>query len=60
MRLARLYGRSLTSLLQEASPEDEPLADLFRLNEPFAASPELRKRLVGFSNLVQEARALER
>jgi Zn-dependent peptidase ImmA (M78 family)/DNA-binding XRE family transcriptional regulator len=61
VRLARLYGRSLSAiLLEEENPEEEPLTALFRMQETLAESPELREHLVWFSNVFQEARTIER
>jgi len=61
VRLARLYGRSLSSILLESeTPEEEPLTALFRMQETLAESPGLREKLVWFSNVFQEARTIER
>lgn len=61
VRLARLYGRSLGSILLEGeSAEEEPLTALFRMQETLAESPGLREKLVWFSNVFQEARTIER
>jgi Zn-dependent peptidase ImmA (M78 family)/DNA-binding XRE family transcriptional regulator len=61
VRLARLYGRSLSSILLEGeSVEEEPLTALFRMQETLAESPGLREKLVWFSNVFQEARTIER
>lgn len=60
-RLARLYNRSLSSiLLEEAAQEEEPLAALFRMQDGIAESPGLRDKLVWFLNIFQEARTVER
>lgn len=61
VRLARLYGRSLSSILNEGEgAEEEPLTALFRMQETLAESPGLREKLVWFSNVFQEARTIER
>lgn len=61
VRLARLYGRSLSSiLLEEDAQEEEPLTALFRMQDALAESPGLRGKLVEFSNIFQEARTIER
>jgi len=61
VRLARLYGRSLSSILLEGeTTEEEPLTALFRMQETLAESPGLREKLVWFSNVFQEARTIER
>ena len=59
--LAKLYGRSLSSILLEGeNTEEEPLTALFRMQETLSNSPGLRDRLVWFSNVFQEARTIER
>lgn len=61
VRLSRLYGRSLSSILLEGeNAEEEPLTALFRMQETLAESPGLREKLVWFSNVFQEARTIER
>jgi Zn-dependent peptidase ImmA (M78 family)/transcriptional regulator with XRE-family HTH domain len=61
VRLSRLYGRSLSSILLEGeSAEEEPLTALFRMQETLAESPGLREKLLWFSNVFQEARTIER
>jgi Zn-dependent peptidase ImmA (M78 family)/transcriptional regulator with XRE-family HTH domain len=61
VRLARLYGRSLSSiLLDEDTPDEQPLTALFRMQDALAESPGLRRKLVEFSNIFQEARTIER
>lgn len=61
VRLARIYGRSLGSLLlEEEIHEEEPLTAIFRMQETLAESPGLRAKLVEFSNIFQEARTIER
>jgi Zn-dependent peptidase ImmA (M78 family)/transcriptional regulator with XRE-family HTH domain len=61
VRLSRLYGRSLSSILLEGdNAEEEPLTALFRMQETLAECPGLREKLVWFSNLFQEARTIER
>lgn len=61
VRLAKLYDRSLSSiLLEEENSEEEPLIAIFRMQESIAKSPDLRKKLVLFSNVFQEARTIER
>lgn len=61
VRLARLFGRSLSSiLLEENAQEEEPLTALFRMQDALAESPGLRAKLVEFSNIFQEARTIER
>ena len=62
VRLARLYGRSLSSLLNEAegAEEDEPLSALFRMQDGLGDSPELRSQLNWFSNVFREARLIEK
>lgn len=60
-RLARLYGRSLGSILSpEGNSEDEPLTPLFRMQETLAESPGLREKLMWFTSVFQEARTIER
>lgn len=61
VRLAKLYGRSLASILLEGeNPEEEPLTALFRMQETLSESPGLRERLVWFSSVFHEARTIER
>ena len=61
VRLARLYGRSLSAILLEGeNAEEEPLTALFRMQETLAESPGLREKLVWFSNVFQEAKTIER
>lgn len=61
VRLARLYGRSLASiLLEEESREEEPVTALFRMQAILGESEGLREKLVKFSNIFQEARTIER
>ncbi|MCC7230615.1 MAG: ImmA/IrrE family metallo-endopeptidase [Fimbriimonadaceae bacterium] len=61
VRLARLYGRSLSSiLLEDEASEEQPLTAIFRMQDTLAESPGLREKLVEFSNIFQEARTIER
>ena len=61
VRLAKIYGRSLGSLLLgEESQEEEPLTAIFRMQDTLAEAPDLRGKLVAFSNIFQEARTIER
>jgi len=61
VRIVRLYGRSLSSILLESeNVEEEPLTALFRMQETFAESHGLRDKLVWFTSVFQEARIIER
>lgn len=61
VRLARLYGWSLASLLREDENADAegPLNALFRMQDALGESPELRSQLTWFSNVFREARIIE-
>lgn len=61
VRLARMYGRSLSSLLHESedAESEEPLTALFRMQDTLGESPELRSQLTWFSNVFREARIVE-
>lgn len=61
VRLARLYGWSLASLLREDENADAegPLNAFFRMQDALGESPELRSQLTWFSNVFREARIIE-
>ena len=60
-RLAKLYGRSLASILvEEECAEEDALTALFRMQEALSETPGLREKLVWFVNIFQEARNIER
>lgn len=62
VRLARLYGRTIGSLLHEEEEgiEEAPLHALFRMQPGFEADIELRRHLVHYLEIFREALTIER